>query len=76
LGIVTVIGSTFIRKGFSVGSSMILEIEASVNRLENFFSKHFYRISVPTLLLVPEVLEWDHFEEYVLQKGNQQVEGL
>ena len=36
----------------------------------------FYRISVLTLLLVPEILEWDYFEEYVLQKGDQQVKEL
>jgi len=29
------------RGGFSVGSSMILKVKASVNGLENFFSKYF-----------------------------------
>jgi len=31
--------STSIGEGFSVGSFMILEVEVSVDRLENFFSK-------------------------------------
>ena len=38
---VVVNGSTFIEEGFLVGNFMILEVEASVNGLENFFSKHF-----------------------------------
>ena len=38
---VTISKSTFIGEGFSVGSSMILEVKTSVGRLENFFFKHF-----------------------------------
>jgi len=38
---VTVSGSTSIGEEFSVGSSMILEVEALVDGLGNFFPKHF-----------------------------------
>jgi len=38
---VTVSGSTSIEGGFSVGSSIILEVEVSVDGLGNFFSKCF-----------------------------------
>jgi len=41
LEVVATSGSTFIEEGFSAGSSMILEVETSINRSENFFSKHF-----------------------------------
>jgi len=41
LGIIVVSGLTSIGGGFSAGSSIILEVEVSVDRLENFFSKHF-----------------------------------
>jgi len=54
---VTVSISTSIGEEFSVGSSMILEVKTLVDGLENFFSKHFYRISVLVLLLISEVLE-------------------
>jgi len=41
VGMVTVSGSTSIGGGFSVGSSMILEVKTSVDGLGNFFSKYF-----------------------------------
>ena len=36
----------------------------------------FYRILVLVLLLMSKVLKQDHFEEYALQKDDQQAEKL
>ena len=55
---------------------MILEVEALVDGQKTSFPSTFYRILVLILLLALEVLEWDHFEKYVLQKDDQQIKRL